>query len=120
MLTNVAGNVRVETGKDNVTVGKLARLALADDHVGDLAHGGGLLPADGVLVRFTGGARRGTDGVEDEGGMLGEEQDEALADGARGTEDTCMNHSQYSILFISSQSYVVTVVCVGCGQSRRR
>ncbi len=85
--TNVAGHVRVEAGKDDVAVGKLAGLALAHHHVGDLAHGRGLLPADGVLVGLASGARGGADGVQHQRGMLGEEQDEALADGASGAED---------------------------------
>jgi hypothetical protein len=86
--TNVAGDVRVKTAKDNVTVLELIRLALPHHHLGDVAHGGGLLPPHGILILLARGAGRGADGVEGEVRMLGEEEDEALTDGASGTEDT--------------------------------
>lgn len=85
--TDFAGHVRVQAAEDDVAVAKLGGLALADDHIADGADGGGLFPADGIAVLLAGGTGGGADGVEGEGGMLGEEEDEALADGASASQD---------------------------------
>lgn len=86
--TDLASDVRVETAEDNIAILELLSLALSHDHLGDVAHGRGLLPPHGILVLLAGGARRGADGVELQEGVLGEEEDEALADGAGASEDT--------------------------------
>lgn len=85
--TDLASDVRVETAKDNIAILELLSLALSHDHLGDVAHGRGLLPPHGILVLLAGGARRSADGVELQEGVLGEEEDEALADGAGASED---------------------------------
>lgn len=71
--TDLAGNVRVEAAEHNVAVLEFFGLALPHDHVGDVAHGRGLLPPHGILVLLAGGAGRGADGVQLEEGVLGEE-----------------------------------------------
>ena len=87
--TDFTGDVRVQAAEDDVAVGELAGLTLANDELADGTHGGGLLPPHGILVLLAGGPGRGADGVEDEVRVLGEQQDEALADGARAAQDTC-------------------------------
>lgn len=87
--TDFTSNIRIQPTEDNITLLEVLRLALLHDNLGDVAHGGSLLPAHGVLVLLARGARRGADGVELEVRVLGEEEDEALADGASGAEDTC-------------------------------
>lgn len=82
---DVAGDVRVEAGEDDVAVAEFGGFAFAHDHVGDGTDGGGLFPADCVGVFLAGGAGGGADGVEDEVWVLGEEEDEALAYGAGGS-----------------------------------
>jgi hypothetical protein len=57
MHTNIASDVRVKTAEDNIAVLELVGLALSHDHVGDIAHGRGLLPSHGILVLLAGGAR---------------------------------------------------------------
>lgn len=87
-LTNFTCHIRVQTAKDNVALQELAGLALLHDQVGDLAHGGGLLPPHGILVLLSGRSRRGTDGVEDKVRVVLEQEDEALANGAGSTQHT--------------------------------
>lgn len=92
--TNIACNVGVQTAKDNVTFEKLARLALLDDEVAHRAHWGGLLPLDGIAVLLACRLGRGADGNELEERVVLQQEDEALANGAGGAEDTCMKNSQ--------------------------
>lgn len=66
----------------------MIRLALSHHHLGDVAHGSGLLPPHGILVLLARGSGRGADGVEGEVRVLGEEKNESLTNGASGTEDT--------------------------------
>ncbi len=88
--TDLAGDVRVQPAEDDVAVGELARLALAHDELAYVAHRRGLLPPHGVPVLLAGRSRRGPDGVQDEVRVLRQQQDEALADGAGATQDTCV------------------------------
>lgn len=96
--TNLPRDVRVETAEDDVAVAELGRLALAHDHVRDGADGRGLLPPHGILVLLARGARGGADGVEDEGGVLREEEDEALPDGAGAAQDAWCANCQSGVL----------------------
>lgn len=86
-LTNVARNARVQPAEHDIAVGKLARLALLDDDLARLADGRRLLPLHGVLVLLAGRPRRRTNGVELDVRVVLEEEDEALAHGARASED---------------------------------
>lgn len=86
-LTNLAGNVRVKTAEHNVAVAELRGLALADDEVGDGAHGRGLLPPHGIAVFLASRAGRGADSDELEVWVLRQKQDETLADGAGAAEN---------------------------------
>ena len=85
--TNLAGDIGIEPAKHHVAVRKLLRPALPHDQVGNVAHGRGLFPPDGILVLLSGGASRGADGVEVERRVALQEEDEALADGASAAED---------------------------------
>lgn len=89
MLTSLAGNIAVQSGEDKVTITELSGAALSQDQVAKvLRHRGCLLPAHSILVLLAGIAFRGTDGVQFEEGVISEEKNEALANGASGTEDT--------------------------------
>lgn len=90
LRTDFTGDVRVQAREDNVAVLEFAGLAFADNHVGGFAaHGGCLFPSHGVFVLLARGARGCPDGVELERRMIGEEEDESLAHGARGSKDAC-------------------------------
>jgi hypothetical protein len=88
--TNFAGNIAVQAREDQVTVLELLRNALLYDQVSDaLRERQRLLPLDSILVLLSCGALRGTDCVEHKVWVERKQKDEALADGARGTEHTC-------------------------------
>lgn len=87
-LTNLASDVRVQPAENDIAVGELGHLALPHNQLARIADGRGLLPADGILILLSRGARRGADGVQLEVGVLREEEDEALAHGAGATKDT--------------------------------
>lgn len=90
LLLNVTGDVAVEAAEDNVAVGELAGLAVANDQVADIGSDGlCLLPPDSIAVLLPGGSRRGTQAYELERRVLLEEQDEALADRTSAAEHTC-------------------------------
>lgn len=55
--TDIASDVRVKTAEDYIAVLELLGLALSHDHVGNIAHGRGLLPSHGILILLAGGAR---------------------------------------------------------------
>jgi hypothetical protein len=54
---NIASDVRVKATEDNITVLELLSLAFSHNHLGNIAHGRGLLPSDGILVLLAGRAR---------------------------------------------------------------
>ena len=114
-LTNIARHVRVEPAKDDVAVAKLGRLALPHHHVGDVAHGPGLLPPDGILVLLARGARRRANGVQLEVRVLREEEDEALADGAGAPEDACVSFRLVSPTSRGQEARAATGLCARAG-----
>ena len=85
----IARNIVIKAGKDDGAVLEVLCLALVDDDVADV--GGDavcLLPVDGGGVGLSGRPWGCTEGMDDEPGVVGEEADEALADGASCAEDT--------------------------------
>jgi hypothetical protein len=79
LLLDVAGDVRVESAEDDVAVREEGGLALADNEVAYLRrYGRGLLPSYRIAVFLARRPGRGADGDEFEGGVLLEEEDEAL------------------------------------------
>lgn len=89
-LTDFSCNVRVQAAENDVAITEFARLALLDDQIAHGAHGCGLLPLDRIAVLLACGLRRRADGDELQEGVVLEEEDEALAHGAGGAEDTWM------------------------------
>ena len=91
-FTNLSSDIGVESRKDNVALLELALgLASLDDHLPDMGRDGlGHLPLCGLDVGLSSGAGRGTEGMDREARVLGEEEDEALADSAGGTEDSSL------------------------------
>jgi hypothetical protein len=88
-LTNITGNIAVQSGKHKITVRKLVRCAILDNQFAELlGHGHGLLPFHGILVFLSGGTRRGADFVQDQVWVVSEKQNESLAYRACGSEDT--------------------------------
>lgn len=112
--TNLASDVGVQAGEDNVAVRKLGGLALAHDEVAKGAHGRGLLPADGIAVFLAGGAGGGADCDELEVGVLREEENEALADGAGAAKDACVIGSCQYLCVFSSLGFIIVVSCAWC------
>lgn len=88
LRTNFSCNVRIQSAEYDVTLRELARLALLHNQVAHGAHGRRLLPLDGIAVLLACGLGRGADGNKLEEGVVLEQEDEALAYGAGGTEDT--------------------------------
>ena len=87
--TSLAGDVTVQAGEDKVTVRKVLCPAFPHDQVAEsLRHGRRLLLLNGILILLARGALRGTESVELQEGVIGEEEDESLANGASGAEDT--------------------------------
>lgn len=86
--TDFSRYARVQAAEDNIAFTELARLALLDHQIAHGAHGGGLLPLDGIAVLLACGLGRGADGDELQEGVVLEQENEALADGAGGAEDT--------------------------------
>jgi hypothetical protein len=87
--TNVSRDIAVQTGEDEVAVCELFGRALLDYEVADaLREGDGLLPPHGIFVLLPCRALRGADRVQDEVRVESEEENEALADGPCGTEDS--------------------------------
>lgn len=92
LLTNLSSDISVQSRKDNVALGELALgLAGLDDHVPDVGRDGlGHLPLGGLGVGLSGRARRGTKSMDRKARVLGEEEDEALADSAGGTKNSSL------------------------------
>ena len=89
VLTSLASDIAVQSGEDEIAIAELRSAALSKHQVAEaLRHRGGLLPAHSILVLFAGIALRGTDGVKLQEGVISQKQDEALTNGASGTEDT--------------------------------
>ena len=85
---DVAGYVRVQAAEDDVAVAEVGCLALAHDQIADgWGDGLGLFPLDGIAIFLSGRPGGGADGNEAKGGMLLEEEDEALADGPGAAQD---------------------------------
>lgn len=63
-------------------------LAVSQNKVAELLrHSRSLLPLHGILVALVGGALGGSNGVQLQEGVVGEQEDESLADGASGAQD---------------------------------
>jgi len=86
--TNLAGDIRVQSAEDEITVRELGGLALAHDEVADGTHGRGLFPPHGIAILLASRSGGGTDGNKLKVGVLAEEKNEALANGASAAEDT--------------------------------
>ena len=86
-LTDISSDISVESGEHNRALGEVLGLAFVYDH---LADGGGyrlvLLPCRCLCVWLSRGPLGRTKGMNDKVRVLCEENYEALADGARGTE----------------------------------
>lgn len=83
LLTYRARNIVVQTTKHNLALHELLRDAFFHDEVfREIRDRGRLLPFDNLTVDVPYGAGGGADGVHDEVGVLGEEDEEPLADGA--------------------------------------
>lgn len=81
-LTNGGGWARVQPAEDDVALGKVFGHALFHFERGDMiGYCPCLLPSprDSFLVRLARTAARSAQGVDGEVGMLGKQQDEALA-----------------------------------------
>jgi hypothetical protein len=64
VLTNVAGNITIQSGKHKIAVRKLVCRAILNNQFAELlGHRHGLLPSHGILVFLSGGTRRGADFV---------------------------------------------------------
>jgi hypothetical protein len=88
--TNIPSDIAVQSRKDQVTVRELLRCAFLDDKLANaLRVRQCLLPLDGILVLFACRALRRTDSVQNKVWVKLQQQDEALANGARGAEHTC-------------------------------
>jgi hypothetical protein len=88
--TNFSCNIAVQAREDQVAVLKLLRNALLYDQVSNaLREWQRLLPLDGIFVLFSRGALRGSDCVKHKVWVQRKQEDEALANRARGTEHTC-------------------------------
>lgn len=100
MRTNFSCYARVQAAEDDIAFTELARLALLNHQIAHGAHGGGLLPLDGIAVLLAGGLWRSADSDELQEGVVLEQEDEALADGAGGAEDTWIEQhvSAWSLL----------------------
>lgn len=62
--TDIAGNITVQSGEDDVTVLEVLGLALPHDEVAELlGHGHGLLPLHSIPVWLASRARRGSNGM---------------------------------------------------------
>lgn len=86
---NIAGDIGVEAGEDNIAVLEVLGFTGGNGKgSGGSRNRRGLFPADGFGVELAGGTWGGADGGEGEGGVGREEEDEALSDGAGGAEDT--------------------------------
>lgn len=87
--TYFACDITVQSGEDDVAILEVLGLALPHDEIAELlGHGRGLLPLHCLPVRLASRARRSPDGMEHQEGMLCEQEDESLAHGARGAQDT--------------------------------
>ena len=87
--TNFACDVAVQAREDQVTILELLGDALLHDQVSNaLRERQRLLPLDGILVLLSCGALRGTDGVKHKVWVERQQEDEALANRARGTKHT--------------------------------
>lgn len=86
--TNLASDIRIQTTEDDIAVLEFRGLALPNNHLSNIANWRGLLPPHCILVLLAGGARGGTDRVELEGRVVGEEENKALTNGASAAEDT--------------------------------
>jgi hypothetical protein len=94
--TNFTSYIAVESREDKVTVAELISPAIAQDQIAKpLRHSRSLLPSDSIFVFLAGRAIRCANGVQLEERVVREEENESLADGTGGAQDTCLAVSSY-------------------------
>ena len=91
-LTDISCNIRVQPRENNGAVGKVFRNALLyDEGAGHCRNRRGLFPVHRLAIKFPGRSGGGTEGVDDEPGVVGEQRDESLANCASRSEDANLN-----------------------------
>ena len=91
LLTSITRNIAAQPRKHKITVLELLGLAVTEDEGAELLrHGSVLLPLHSILVGFAGRALGCANSVEFQKRVVCEKEDESLAYGASGTENTCL------------------------------
>ena len=87
-LTNVSCNIRVQSGENDSTIGKVFWDAfLHDEGAHHCRNWRSLFPLHRLGIKFPGRSGGSTEGVDDEPRVVGEQRDESLANCAGRSED---------------------------------
>jgi hypothetical protein len=87
--TDIPSDIAVKSRKDDITVFKFFWAAFSHHEVADsIRHGMALLPTDSVLVLFSSGPFRRSDGLQIKVWMKRQEEYKSLTYGPRGSKNT--------------------------------